>query len=178
MQSNIYPKQYEKYIKIKDGTKVFLRPIKHDDEELWGELYNSLSSLTKYYRFFTDHPSPPTPELLEKYVYIDYVHDFALVALATENERERMVGVARYVLDPPPDSAEIAVAVADDWQLRGLGTKMLMQLLQIMIKRKIKSVHGDIFLENRKMMQLMHESGFKLTKKEDSFGIRHFELQL
>ena len=178
MQLNVYQKQYEKYIKVRDGAEVFLRPMKHSDEELWLELYNSLSSMSKYYRFFTTRPSPPTPEMIDKYVHIDYVNNFALVALVTEDDRERMVGVARYVLDPPPDSAEIAVTVADDWQLRGLGTKMLMHLLQIMIKRKVKWVHGDIFLENRKMMQLMRESGFKLTKKEDSSGIRHFELQL
>jgi len=178
LQPNIYPKQYEKYIKIREGTEVFLRPMKHTDDELWVDLYNSLSSLSKYYRFFTTRPSPPTPEMIENYVHIDYVNNFALVALVTDDGRERMIGVARYVLDPPPDSAEIAITVADDWQLRGLGTKLLLQLLQIMISRKVKSVHGDIFLENRKMMQLMHESGFKLINKEDSSGIRHFELQL
>jgi acetyltransferase len=80
-------------------------------------------------------------------------------------------------LDPPPDSAELAVVVADDWQNKGLGTQMLLNMLQIMIKRKIKKLHGDVFLENQKMVKLMYESGFKLAK-EDSRGIRHFELPL
>ena len=177
MQKGIFPKQYEKTEKVRDGTKVLLRPIKHTDEQLWVDFYNSLSALSKYYRFFTSHRQP-TPEMIEQYVHIDYVKNFAIVAITDERGKERMVGVARYILDPPPDSAELAVVVADDWQGKGLGTKMLMHLVQIMIKRKVKRVHGDIFLENRKMMQLMHESGFKLIGKEDSFGVRHFVLEL
>jgi len=177
LQKGIFPKHYEKTEKVRDGTKVLLRPIKHTDEQLWVDLYNSLSALSKYYRFFTSHREP-TPEMIEKYIHIDYVNNFAIVAITKENGKERMVGVARYILDPPPDSAELAIVVADNWQGRGLGTKMLMHLVQIMIKRKVKRVHGDIFLENRKMMQLMHESGFKLIDKEDSFGVRHFILEL
>jgi acetyltransferase len=80
-------------------------------------------------------------------------------------------------LDPPPDEAELAVVVADDWQARGLGTKMLIHILDVMIKRKIKRVHGDVFLENRKMLQLMHQSGFAQIK-DDAFGVRHFKLKL
>lgn len=177
LQKGIFPKQYEKVEKMRDGTKVLLRPMKHTDDKLWVELYNSLSAMSKYYRFFTSHRQP-TPEMINQYVHIDYVNNFAIVAILTEQGKERMLGVARYVLDPPPDSAELAVAIADDWQGKGLGTKMLMHLLQIMIRRKIKRVHGDIFLENRKMMQLMHESGFKLIDKDDSFGVRHFVLEL
>jgi len=177
LQKGVFPKYYEKTEKIRDGTKVLLRPIKPTDDKLWVDLYYSLSALSKYYRFFTSHREP-TPEMIEKYVHIDYVTNFAIVAITEERGKERMVGVARYILDPPPDSAELAVVIADDWQGKGLGTKMLMHIVQIMIKRKVKRVHGDIFLENRKMMRLMSESGFKLIDKEDSFGVRHFVLEL
>ncbi|MHA1265953.1 MAG: GNAT family N-acetyltransferase [Candidatus Helarchaeota archaeon] len=173
----VYPKKFEKWVRTKDGVKVFLRPIKPNDAELWVELYNSLSSMSKYYRFFSSHRQP-TPQMIKKYTDIDYVNNMAIVAIVNENGKDRMVGVARYVLDPPPDEAELAVVVTDDWQNRGLGTQMLLHILGIMIKRKIKKVHGDVFLENRKMLQLMHESGFKQIEKEDAFGVRHFVLKL
>ena len=171
-----YPQKFEKWVKTRDGTRVFLRPIKPSDAEIWVELYNSLSSMSKYYRFFTSNREP-TLKMIKQYTDIDYVNNFAIVAIITEGEKEKMVGVARYILDPPPDEAELAVVVEDEWQAKGLGTKMLLHILGIMIKRKIKKIHGDVFLENRKMLQLMHEGGFKL-ENEDAHGIRHFELNL
>ena len=172
-----YPKKFEKWVKVRDGTRVFLRPIKSSDGEIWVELYNSLSSISKYYRFFSSN-RVPSSKMIKKYTDIDYVKNFAIVAIIEEDEKEKMVGVARYVLDPPPDEAELAIVVADDWQNRGLGTKMLIHMLYIMIKRKIKKVHGDIFLENRSMLRLMGESGFDQIKKDDAFGVRHFKLKL
>ncbi|NVM55806.1 MAG: GNAT family N-acetyltransferase [Candidatus Helarchaeota archaeon] len=175
-QLGVYPQQFEKKIKLRDGTKVLLRPIKPMDADNWVELYNSLSSMSKYYRFFTSHREP-TPKMIKQYTEIDYVNNFAIVAIIKEDGREMMVGVARYVLDPPPDSAELAIAIADAWQGKGLGTKMLLHILNIMIRHKIKKIHGDVFLENRRMLQLMYKGGFEL-KKEDSHGIRHFEFSL
>ena len=175
-QLGVYPEQFQRKITLRDGTKVLLRPIKPTDADMWVELYSSLSSMSKYYRFFSAHQQP-SPKMIKMYTNIDYVNNFALVAIVTENGKEKMVGVARYVLDPPPSSAELAVVVADTWQGKGLGTKMLLYIIEIMIKRKIKKVHGDVFLENRAMLQLMGEGGFKLTK-EDSHGVRHFEFNL
>ena len=110
----VYPKKFEKWVRIRDGTKVFLRPIKPSDAKIWVELYNSLSSMSKYYRFFTSNREP-TPEMIKKYTDVDYVNNFAIVAILEEGGHEKMVGVARFILDPPPDSAELAVAVADAW---------------------------------------------------------------
>ncbi len=172
----VYPEKFQRKIKLRDGARVFLRPIKPEDVDLWVELYSSLSSMSKYYRFFSSHREP-SKKMINQYVKIDYVNNFALVAIMPEDGKDKMVGVARYVLDPPPDSAELAVVVRDDLQGKGLGTQMLLFILEIMVKRKIKKVHGDVFLENRKMLQLMHESGFKL-QKEDSFGVRHFDFKL
>ncbi len=176
-EAGVYPKKFEKWVRIRDGSRVFLRPIKPSDAEMWIDLYNSLSTMSKYYRFFTSKREP-SQKMIKKYTNIDYINNFAIVAIIEEDENEKMVGVARYVLDPAPDEAELAVIVADSMQGKGLGTKMLIHILGIMIKRKIKKVHGDIFLENKKMLQLMGEGGFDQIKKEDQFGVRHFKLKL
>lgn len=172
----VYPKRFQKNIKLPNGTMVLLRPIKPTDVDMWVELYNSLSSMSKYYRYFSTNQQPNS-EMIELYTNIDYVNNFAIVGIISENGQEKMIGVARYVLDPPPDSAELALVVADEWQGKGLGTQLLIHILDVMIRRKIKKVHGDVFLENKKMLKLMYKSGFKLTK-EDSYGIRHFEFSL
>ena len=112
------------------------------------------------------------------YYLIDYINNFALVAIVEVEGRKKMIGVVRYGLDPPgSNEAEIAVVVADKWQSKGLGTQLLVNGLQVMQRRGVKKVKGDVFLQNDKMMRLMHESGFKL-KKENGYGIRHFEFEL
>ncbi|MFX0134010.1 MAG: GNAT family N-acetyltransferase [Candidatus Hodarchaeota archaeon] len=172
-----YPKKFEKYIKLRDGTRILFRPIKPSDADIWVELYNSLSSNTKYLRFFTNMPTP-NQKMIDKYTKIDYINNFAIIAIYNENGKDKMVGVVRYGLDPPDsNSAELAVVVADKWQGRGLGTQMLIYMLRVMQKRGVKKVKGDVFLRNDKMMQLMGESGFNFIK-EDSYGIRHFEFNL
>ncbi|MHA1231842.1 MAG: GNAT family N-acetyltransferase [Candidatus Helarchaeota archaeon] len=175
-EPGVYPKEYEKYIKLKDGTKVFVRPIKPTDRDLWVEFYLSLSKLTKYYRFFSAKPKPDE-KMIKRYTQIDYVNNLALVALIKENGKERMIGVVRYVLVPEFNAAELAVVVADDWQGKGLGTKLLLMMLDIIIKRKIPKIMGDIFLENEKMMRIVKESGFKLISVDEA-GVKHFEIDL
>ncbi len=172
-----YPKKFEKLIKLRDGTKILLRPIKPTDADIWVELYNSLSSNTKYLRFFSNMPTPDQ-RMIDKYTKIDYINKFAIIAIYNENGKDKMIGVVRYGLDPPgSDSAELAVVVADKWQGKGLGTQMLLYMLRVMQKRGVKKVKGDVFLRNDKMMQIMGESGFNLIK-EDAYGIRHFEFDL
>ena len=68
-----YPEKYEKYVKLRDGTRVLLRPIKTSDADIWVELYNSLSTNTKYLRFFTNMPKP-NQKMIDKYTKIDYIN--------------------------------------------------------------------------------------------------------
>jgi len=171
----VYPKHLERHVTLKDGTKVFLRPIKPEDRDLWVDFYISLSKLSKYYRFFSARPVP-TEDMIKKYTQIDYVNNLALVAIIKENGKDRMIGVVRYILDKD-GAAELAVVVADDWQGKGLGTKMLLAILDVIIRRKIKKIKGDIFLENQKMLQILLESGFKFIS-EDEYGVKHFEIEL
>ncbi|MHA1309498.1 MAG: GNAT family N-acetyltransferase [Candidatus Helarchaeota archaeon] len=176
IKPGVYPKEFEKYITLKDGTKVFIRPIKPSDRDIWVEFYLSLSKLSKYYRFFSTRPTP-NEKMIKQYTQIDYVNNFALIAIITENGKEKMIGVVRYVLVPEEDGAELAIVIADEWQGKGLGTKLLLLILDIIIKRRISKVLGDVFLDNDKMMRIMKESGFKLVSINEA-GIKHFEINL
>ncbi len=173
-----YPEKFEKRFKLKDGTRIFFRPIKPSDAEIWVEFYHSLSEDSKYMRFFSNLPATPPQKMIDQYTNVDYINRLAMVAIIEVNGKEKMIGVVRYALDPPDsDSAELAVVVADEWQGRGRGSHMLLDMLLVMRKRGVKKVKGDVFLQNRSMMRLMKESGFKF-KKEDEYGVRHFEFEL
>ena len=67
--------------------------------------------------------------LIEQFVNVDYHRTMALVAVIGEGDRERIIGVARYAADTD-ESCEFAVAVADDWQCRGIGTTLMPLLFE------------------------------------------------
>lgn len=80
---------------------------------------------------------------------------FALGAWA--NETGVLVGVARYVRQG--DSADVAVTVADDWQGRGVGTRLLEALLREACEHGLSELTASVRLENRRAMGLARRFG-------------------
>jgi acetyltransferase len=89
-----YPAEYEEWITLKDGSGIFLRPIKPSDGPLIQDLFHKLSPETIYFRFLT-HLDRMQPELLKHIVEIDYETHFNLVAAIEEAEMESIIGSCR-----------------------------------------------------------------------------------
>ena len=80
---------------------------------------------------------------------------------------ETLTGVARYVLEKDGRSAEFAIVIADSWQGRGIGKRLLAKLIDIARQRSLKRLYGDILATNRPMLELVRKLGFKLERQED-----------
>ena len=93
-------------------------------------LVKSLSAETRYFRFM-DTLRELTPQMLVRSTQIDYDREMAFVATVPEDGREAEVGVARYVANPDGESCEFALVVADDWQRKGLGRRLMGQLIDV-----------------------------------------------
>jgi acetyltransferase len=91
----------------------------------------------------------------------------ALAATTMLGGKETLIGVARYVLDRVNPSAEFAIVVADAWQGRGIGKRLLGELISIARGRALKRLYGDILGTNRPMLELVRKLGFALTRHED-----------
>jgi acetyltransferase len=87
------------------------------------------------------------------------------IAATTMLDGETLIGVARYVRDQ--DAAEFAIVVADAWQGRGIGTRLLTKLMDVARRRGLKHLYGDILGMNRPMLELMRKLGFRLERHED-----------
>ena len=72
----------------------------------------------------------PSAEFVARLVNIDQHRDMALVAVQGEGAAEKIIGVARYAADPDGRDCEFAVAVADEWQCRGIGTTLIKLLFE------------------------------------------------
>jgi acetyltransferase len=173
-----YPEQYRKNTTLADGTEVFFRPIKPEDDCLLLELFNSLSKETIHLRFFSGLKYMPK-EQLEKMTHIDYAKQMAIVALVNEHGRERMVAVGRYNLDKDnPDEAEFAIVVQDDYQGRGIGTEALRQLAHVARLQGVRVITGYIMNENARMFSVLKRSGLKMTRKLWDRGVTRVDIPI
>ena len=147
-------------VELRDRTKVRLRPIVPEDEPLLHEAVAAMSERTVYFRFFSPIKRM-SDALAHRLAVVDYNDRFALVATTHRpNGKERIVGVARYDRAPGTEAAEVAVAVIDEFQRRGLGGQLLAELARVGRAHEIKSFSLIVLPENREMLGLLRRMGW------------------
>ena len=157
-----YPEQYESREVTKAGLDIFVRPIKPEDAPLLLELFDSMSPTSRYYRFFSPKKAL-SREMLVRLTQVDYDRHIALVAVMQEGGKEKILGVVRLITDPDRNKAEFSIAVGDPWQEKGIGRKLLERALDVAVDYGIKKVQGDVLAENKQMLGLGRELGFRIT---------------
>jgi acetyltransferase len=162
-----YPNQYESDWLLEDGTPVLLRPMKPEDEGLVKELLENCSNQTLYFRYFRLIKSFPHSFLI-RFTQNDYDREMGLTAFGVPPGPEVMMGVGRLVMDPDRETAEFAVIVADPYQGKGLGEKLIEEVLHIARDFGIKSLWGEVLAENVPMLSLMKKTGFTIRPAEDN----------
>jgi GNAT superfamily N-acetyltransferase len=81
-------------------------------------------------------------EYIERLTTVDFTRDMALAAALMLDGREVLIGVARYVLEPDGRACEFALVVADDWQGRGIGRRLLEKLIAVARRRGLARMYG------------------------------------
>jgi RimJ/RimL family protein N-acetyltransferase len=147
-------------LELRDGTKVHVRQISPEDEPLLHEAVAAMSERTVYFRFFS--PLKRLPDALaHRLAVVDYNDRFALVATTHRpGAKERIVGVARYDRAADTDVAEVAVAVVDEFQHRGLGGALLAILARVAREHGIKTFSLIVLPENQQMLGLLRKMGW------------------
>jgi len=161
-----YPQQYEFTAPLKDGTDVFIRPIRPDDEPMMKEMFYSFSERTRYLRFHGPMKSLPH-ERLQVFCNVDYNEEMALIGTVGEPGDEDVIAVGRYLHDAANDTAEVAFVVRDDWQNRGLGKTLFGKLVEIGRERGISRLFAEVLPENIPMLKVFHHSDCEVSTKTD-----------
>jgi acetyltransferase len=144
---------------------VTLRPLRPEDRDIELAFVTGLSPETRSNRLLGGARAI-TREYIESLVKVDYARDMALAA-TTMRGGETLIGVARYVLEASNQAAEFAIVVADAWQGRGVGKRLLAKLIDIARRRGVKRLYGDVLGTNRPMLEFVRKLGFKLERHED-----------
>jgi acetyltransferase len=159
-----------------DGTVITIRPISAADLTLEQEFVNGLSAPTGYQRLMSTRR--PSLEELRRFTDIDYEREMALIATTPVQGRERQIGVARYVKESSTGDAEFAIVLSDDWQARGLGTRLLASLLAAAKSHGVRRLVGTTLSENNGMLALARKLGFRVATDRGSAMITNLTLDL
>jgi acetyltransferase len=156
-----YPEKYSKAVLLKSGQVARLRPIRPEDEPMMVKLFDKLSRESLYFRFFGFVPTV-THDFLTRLTHIDYDREMAIIAVVEEAGIEKMVGVVRIISDAWGESAEYAIAVADDWQGLGLGSQMTDFIIEVAQEMGIKKLIANVMSANKGMLGLFRKKGFNV----------------
>jgi EmrB/QacA subfamily drug resistance transporter len=151
-------------VALRDGSKVVIRQVRSADAPLLADGFARLSPQSRRLRFLY-RKDELTPAELRYFTDIDHHHHEALGAL--DHTGGRGVGVARYVRDTTdPQSAEIALTIADDWQGRGLGTELLAQLSGRARAAGIRRFTALVSADNAAMAALLRSASADPVRRE------------
>ena len=168
-----YPKEYQREEVLRDGRRVFIRPILPSDAPALADAIRTADSDTLRRRFLGGAPRV-TAALLAHLTVVDYMQRFALVAIDTVSGRG--AGIARY--EPAGEGvAEIAVVVRPEWRRAGLGTLLILVLAKAAAERGVHTFSASYLAENRPVAALVEDAG-GLIRQVIEQGIAEFSLTL
>ena len=159
------------------GQSVALRPLRRDDIDIEAAFLTGLSPESRQNRLLGGMIQI-TREYLERLTTVDFSRDMALAAVLMLDGREVLIGVARYVLEAEGRACEFALVIADAWQGRGIGRRMMEKLITVARGRGLKEIYGDVLSTNRSMLDFCRKLGFKLGRNPDDATVRRVTLQL
>ncbi len=163
-----YPVHLVTTWQLPDGTDLVIRPIRPEDAEMEQAFVRGLSERAKYFRFMQTIDEL-TPAMLARFTQIDYDREMAFVGVSLDGGLEVQVGVARYVINPDGRSCEFAVAVTDQWQGRGIGHRLMEQLMEAARDKGLETIEGEILANNHEMLALARSLRFSIhTAEEDA----------
>jgi len=150
----------DQLLHLADGSKVVVRAIRFEDGPRLQTFVRRLSSRSRRLRFFSALVELSAAQL-ERFLRLYPSRGLALVALSN-HEPEVIVAEARCVLDRDGDSAEFAIAVADEFQRRRLGTQLLNKLVAYASAKGVRRLFGEILADNHGMLAFVRRLGFQL----------------
>ncbi|MGD6570446.1 GNAT family N-acetyltransferase, partial [Xanthomonas citri pv. citri] len=77
------------------------------------------------------------------------------------------VGVSRYVTNPDQTSCEFALVVADDFNGRGLGSRLMLSIMEAARDKGLTEIQGLVLSHNPSMLKLMRRLGFEVRAYPD-----------
>jgi acetyltransferase len=108
---------------------------------------------------------------LKEFTNPDSRNAVALIVLCSGETGEEEIGVARYVIDPDGVNCEFAIVVADAWQKRGIGKRLMNALIRHLQVSGVKQISGYVLKSNSTMRKFVKQMDFAETNIPDDQSI-------
>jgi acetyltransferase len=154
-----YPSQWQRHIEVRDDWRVFVRPIRPEDEPLIHEFLRHVTPEDLRLRFFAPMKQF-SHEFVARLTQLDYARAMAFVAL-NEPSKE-MVGVVRIHSDSIYETGEYAILLRSDLKGRGLGWALMQLIIEYARSEGLKMISGDVLQENTIMLEMCRNLGFEI----------------
>jgi GNAT superfamily N-acetyltransferase len=159
---------------LADGARLRVRPIVPADREPLADAFDRLSDRSRRQRFLAPKPRLSAREL-DYLTDVDHVTHEALVAI--DETTGDIVGVGRYATGGAGGAAaDMALAVVDAWQRRGIGHALAVRLVERARANGITRLTGTALADNLLVRALLDRLGFRV--RSVSAGIVEVELDV
>lgn len=162
-----------------DNTKITIRPITMDDVQREKDFVSKMSVENRRFRFFSG-----IHELSDKAARqlcdIDYEDTMAFIATVENDSTDstsQEIGVSRYSTNDD-GACECALAIADEWQNKGLGRALMDTLIEYARTKNKKTIFSTEMRANTHMEVLAEELGMKRLVDVDNPSLIRYELPL
>jgi GNAT superfamily N-acetyltransferase len=166
---------WERHIALPDGSGIFVRPIRPDDQRLYGKFFELETPDDIRFRFFGPVKARD-PAFFSHFTTIDYAKAMAFIAL--DEASGEMLGVARLHDDVSDGSGEYAIVVRSDHKSHGLGWHLMQMIIEYARAKKLRSIKGQVLYENKAMLRMCRDLGFTISSAPDAADVCNVELKL
>jgi len=170
-----YPSQWQRHVEVKDGWRVFVRPLRPEDEPLIHELLRHVSSNDLRLRFFAPMKEF-SHEFIARLTQLDYARAMAFVAF--DEVTAELVGVVRIHSDSIYETGEYAILLRSDLKGRGLGWALMQLIIEYAKSEGLKAISGDVLKENTVMLDMCRQLGFAVKSDPVEHGLCDVRLVL
>jgi acetyltransferase len=152
--------EWERHITLRDGRAVFVRPIRPEDEALYGTFLAAVTAEDARMRFLAP-VGQLSHSLIEYFTHLDYARAMAFVAL--DETSGELLAVVRLHNNAANESAEYAIVVRSDYKGHGLGWQLMEMMIAYGRTRGLRRIEGKVLHENRAMLEMCRQFGFAIS---------------
>jgi acetyltransferase len=166
---------WERHIVLPDGEAVHIRPLRPDDEPLYGPFLEAVTVDDVRLRFFGP-VKEFSHDFLARFIQIDYAKAMAFIAL--DEATGAMLGVARLHDKTDTTSGEYAILIRSDLKSHGLGWQLMQLIVAYARAKGLPAIEGQVLRENEPMLHMCRELGFEISEDPDAPYVCNVRLTL
>ncbi|HUG63414.1 MAG TPA: bifunctional acetate--CoA ligase family protein/GNAT family N-acetyltransferase [Methylomirabilota bacterium] len=170
-----YPSEWERHIVLGDGWRVFVRPIRPEDEAILRGFFARMAPDDLRLRFFAA-VKDQSHAFIARLTQLDYARAIAFIAI--DEDCGGVVGSVSLHADVNYERGEYAVIVRSDLKGRGLGWALMQMMLEYAHAEGLRRVEGQVLRENTVMLRMCQELGFSVTNNPEDSNICLATLEL